>query len=273
MNKPDDKKLYPDEQTPLLEHYSNYDSVFIGLLPFFKLKKEPYENYSSKRVISLQEAQEKDEIFKNIKDSSNMTIYASNECYPYDEEIIKAGEAITWKEIIKHTKMGQHKDVNKALMTSIGAFYKTLERQDLLADLIQYTERENIWHPTEGTFDVFTKSSIFDMFKSLEIKEIVVEDEFYENKKTIDFRYLNRTEFCNLIDFNDYYIYSKDNSILFSISWDYFFFFIAINENVFSKQIIETHFEGFWADEKCNHLWTWDEGELERLEEFKEDKV
>lgn len=265
MNESDIKNHYPDEETPLLEHYLDYDNVYIGLLPFFKLDKENCETNSSKKVISLEEAREKDDIFKNFQDYSNMTIYSSNECYPSNEEIVNSGTVIKWSEIIKNTVIVNSKELNKALMTSIGAWSKKLQRDDLLEALNQYTEKNNIWHPTEGTFDYFTKASIYDVMKSAKIDEIVVEDEFYENKKNIDLSNLTKNEFCEKIDLNDYYIYAKDKSILFSISWDFFFFFIAIKEKIFLKQDIEKYFEGFWATENDSHLWTWEKGELDRL--------
>ena len=34
---------------------------------------------------------------------------------------------------------------------------------------------------------------------------------------------------------------------------------------MFSKKSIESNLEGFWAGEKCSHLWTWEEGEIDRL--------
>ncbi len=265
MNEIEDKKLYPDEETPVLKHYSYFDSVYVGLLPFFKLDKEHCDTNSSKKVISLEEARKKDEIFGKIENYSNMTIYSSNECYPTDEEITQHGKKVTWKEVIHSTKLNDYKELNKALMTSIGAFKKKLERQDLLKVLNQYSDKNNIWHPREGTFDFFTKSSIFEILTLNGIDEVVVEDEFYENKKTIDLTNTNKTDFCEKIDFKDYYIYNRNKSILFAISWDYFFYFTAINEKVFSKKSIESNLEGFWADEKCSHLWTWEEGEIDRL--------
>ena len=265
MSEIENKNLYPDEETPVLKHYSEFESVYVGLLPFFKLDKEHCDTNSSKKVISLVEAKKKDEIFEKIENYSNMTIYSSNDCYPTDEEIIQHGKKVTWKEIIQNTKLGDNKELNKALMTSIGAFKKKLQREDLLVILNQYSDKNNIWHPSEGAFDLFTKSSIFEILKSNGISKIIVEDEFYENKKTIDLNDLTQNDFREKIDFKDYYIYDKNKSILFSISWDYFFFFIAINEKVFSKKSIEKYFEGFWADEKCSHLWTWEEGEIDRL--------
>ncbi len=265
MSEIENKNLYPDEETPVLKHYSEFDSVYIGLLPFFKLDKEHCDTNSSKKVISLEEARKKDEIFEKIENYSNMTIFSSNECYPTDEEITQHGKKVTWKEVIQNTKLNDYKELNKALMTSIGAFKKKLERQDLLKVLNQYSDKNNIWHPTEGTFDFFTKSSIFELLTLNGIEEVLVEDEFYENKKIIDLTSSSKSDFCEKIDFKDYYIYDKNKSILFAISWDYFFYFIAINEKVFSKKSIESNFEGFWADEKSSHLWTWEEGEINRL--------
>jgi hypothetical protein len=265
MSEIENKNLYPDEETPVLKHYSEFDGVYVGLMPFFKLEKEHCDTNSSKKVISIEEAREQDEIFEKIENYSNMTIYSSNECYPTDEEITQNGKKITWKEVIQNSKLNDNKELNKALMTSIGAFKKKLQREDLLKILNQYSEKNNYWHPTEGTFDFFTKSSIFEILKSNGISKVDVEDEFYENKKTIDLNDLTKNDFCDKIDFKDYYIYDENKSILFAISWDYFFFFVAINERVFSKETIETKLEGFWADEKCTHLWTWEEVEIDRL--------
>ena len=272
MSEIENKNLYPDEETPVLKHYSEFDSVYVGLIPFFKLDKEHCDTNSSKKVISIEEAREKDKIFEKIANHSNVTIYSSNECYPTDEEISQDGKKVFWNEIIQNTELENYKELNKALMTSIGAFKKKLERQDLLRILNQYSDKNNIWHPTEGTFDFFTKASIYEILTLKGIAEIIVEDEFYANKKTIDLTDLNKSDFCKKIDFKDYYIYDKKKSIIFAISWDYFFYFIAINEKVFSKKYIESNFEGFWADEKCSHLWTWEEGEIDRLLNAKTDE-
>ena len=56
MSEIKNKNLYPDEGTPVLKHYSEFDSVYVGLLPFFKLDKEHCDTNSSKKVISIEEA-------------------------------------------------------------------------------------------------------------------------------------------------------------------------------------------------------------------------
>jgi len=141
-----DKKLYPNEDDSLVEHYSQYfDKIFIGLIPFFYVP-----NYSVK------------------------------EDYPDDDKILENGIPISWTQIIEHTNIENFKDLNKALMTSIGAFKKVFERQDLLTILNNYTETQNIWDPTEGTFDVFTKKEIYNICKTYNLNSIIVQDEFYE---------------------------------------------------------------------------------------------
>lgn len=265
MTELEDKHLYPDEQTPLLKHYSAFDNVFIGFLPFFKLDNKNSDTHSSKKVISLEEAREKDKIFDKIDKYSNMTIYSSNDKYPSEAEKYQNGTVVKWAEIIRNSEIENSKELNKALMTSIGAYRAELRRKDLLEFLNLYTEKNSIWHPTEGTFDYFTKASIYDVLKSANFNVIEVEDEFYENHKKLDLSTLTKNEFCDEIDFKDYYIYSVDKSILFSIGWDYFFFFVAINEKAFSKQTIEDHFEGFWASESDSHSWAWEKGEIDRL--------
>ena len=62
-------------------------------------------------------------------------------------------------------------------------------KTELCEKLNNYTEENNIWHPTEGNFDVFSKIGIYKTFKMFDKNEILIVDEFYENKNTI---YLNQ---------------------------------------------------------------------------------
>ncbi|AZQ63120.1 DUF2711 family protein [Flammeovirga pectinis] len=262
----EDKNLYPDEKTPLLNHYSDFDSVYIALLPFFKLYRENYSSFSSKKIATIDDINDiEDEEIINILKTSNTVIYASNDDYPNNEEILEKGIIVTWSEIISNTKIQNNRDLNKALMTSIGGYKKKLQREDLLEILNNHTINNEIWHPTEGLFDTFSISLIYKLLIHINIKSVIIEDETYENSRTIDIQTLTEKEFQEMINSDDYYIYTDDKSLLFSISWDFFFFFIAINENVISKELVENIFEGFWANEKTNHLWTWKEGEMEKI--------
>jgi len=226
-----DNKLYPNEDDSLIEHYSGYfDNVFIGLIPFFKVL-----NHSVK------------------------------EDYPDDRKISESGIEIPWIQIIENTEIRNFKDLNKALMTSIGAFKEVLQRKDLLKKLNNYTEAQNIWDPTEGTFDVFTKKRIYSICQSCNLNSLVVQDEFYENMKTLNLNDITCNEFIEKIDFNDYHIYSIDKEVLFTIDWDFYFFLVTFKEDVINKTIIEKSFEGFWATKDDSHSWTWEKGEIESI--------
>jgi len=262
-------KLYPDETTPLKEHFSGFTDVFIGLVPFFQSSSKISKAQSSKEILTLEQAQEKDELFKNIE-TLNGVIYSTSEEYPEDQEIIETGKPIFWNQIIKNTEIKDFRDLNKALMTSIGAYHKKQRREDTLKILNDYTEKSNIWHPTEGTFGVFVKQQIYNTLNDQKINEIVVIDEHYEDQRVLNLTNLNQSEFISKINFKDYYLYSKDKSILFSIGWDFFFFFISIDNSKIDEKKIESNFEGFWANELDSHLWTWKEGEIENLMNTKE---
>lgn len=265
MNIFKDHRLYPQEDTPLLEHYAPFDAVFIGLLPFFKYDKTSIGTTSSKKLVSYNKALKNDASLERLGKRGNVEIYESNRDYPSDEEIAKRGRAIPWAQIIAATDLRNYKELNKTLMTSIGGFKKPLERQDLVAVLTNYTNKNKIWHPSEGGFDPFTKMQMYGLFKKLGNQEIWVEDEFYEQRFDMDLDKVSKSEFMDNIKCKDYYVYPKDRSILFSISWDYFFFFMAIKEHAISKKQIEGHFEGFWASPTDTHNWTWEEGEIQRL--------
>lgn len=266
-----DKKLYPDETTPLKDHYSDFTDVFIGLVPFFQTSNKTSKAQSSKEIITLKQAQEKDTLFKKIE-ALNGVIYTTREDYPEDQEIIESGKPILWSQIIQNTSIQNYKELNKALMTSIGAYHKKLRREDTLNILNKYTGKSNIWHPAEGAFGVFVKKQIYNTLKDQNINEILVQDEHYEDKRAFDLSNLIQSDFISQIKFKDYYIYSKDNSIMFSIGWDFFFFFIAIDNSKVSKEKVESNFEGFWANESDSHLWTWEEGEISKLLNNKEKK-
>ncbi len=219
-----DNNLYPKYNNSVIKHYANcFNTVYVGLNPFYKVN-----NYSLKGSI------------------------------PEDEIILENGHIIYWKEIIKNTSLKDFRDVNKALITSIGGLKKNDERQDLLKILNEYTIKNDIWDPSEGMFEIFTKKNIFDVLNFNKITYVTIKDEHYENQKELNLAETSFKEFANSIDTNDFFIYSKNREILFSIDWDYFFFFIAFDYNNIDKLNIETNFEGFYANETTTHSWAWD---------------
>lgn len=253
--------LYPEESKPLLQHFASYfDAVYIALIPFFQLPNSQIISARSKqqkKIISLEEAQQEDPILNRLNPDTKRVIYTANESYPSDREIYQGGVSVAWNEILAKTGISDYKQLHKALMTSIGALRTELQTPQVLQTLNECTAREGIFHPTEGAFDVFTKKRIYQLLKEYVKCPITVKDEFYENTTVLDISALDEVSFVNKIKFKDYYLYPEDKSALFTISWDYFFFFISINRQQINPKDVEANFEGFWAEEEDSHLWYW----------------
>ncbi|OBP42962.1 hypothetical protein AWR41_02300 [Riemerella anatipestifer] len=139
-------------------------------------------------------------------------------------------------------------------MTSIGVL-KELEGYGLLEKLQNYSNRNKIFHPSEGTFDIHSKIGIYNCLNENKIYDITIIEECYESQKKMDLKNISELEFINKIDFKDYYIFSSNKEILFTIDWDSFFFLIGIDSQKISKETVEKNFYGFWAKKEDTHLW------------------
>jgi hypothetical protein len=266
-----DYKIYPHEGK-IKEHFKDfYDSVYIALLPFFQIDRQPAipTNLSKSIIISYEEAKKKLDFLNNIP-PFNAHIYShSNKDYPIEEEVFLSGKIITWDKVYKKSGLANYSELNKALKTSIGSLRQVFQRQDLAKKMINYSAKHNIWHPTEGGFDILSKISIYKAFKLLGKNEIVVSDD-YESTSILELDRLTEFEFSKKVTFQDCYIYSKDKEVLFTIEWDSFFFLIA-SDNEKMKEIVEANlFEVFLCDEQTQHNWDYSEEELQVLLDLEE---
>ncbi|MBA3769583.1 MAG: DUF2711 family protein [Blastocatellia bacterium] len=139
--------------------------------------------------------------------------------------------------------------MNKALTTTIGGYRAVFSRHDLADRLLQYAERERVFLPEEGKFDVFSKIAMLRAFRRLGKAFIVIHDEFLEKKVTLDIRGLTDEEFCNNLEYKDYYTCDIDEEILFAIDWDDFFFLIAAAPTTIQSILVDESFEGFFCDD------------------------
>lgn len=256
--------IYPNEEIPVMEHFSEfYDSVFIAFLPFIRMNNDSgSESFKASEQITVEQAKAEIKELEPLK-LENVEIFSSNKDYPKEKEIYENGSKVIWQEIVSKTKLSNNTELNRALKTSIGAYHKKLERQDLLKRLNEYTDLEKIWHPTEGGFDVYAKQEIFRTFKHYNLNKIIAVDEFFDDSIELDLKELTELEFIEKVDYKKYYIYSSDKEILFTIEWDSYFYLIAVNGN--KIEYIKNQFEGFIADKKTTHLWDWKEGEINSI--------
>lgn len=253
----DAEKLYPYEGA-IKEHFKyHYNTVFIAFLPFFQLDREETDksNLKKAKLLSHEEALKKVDFLKNLPKANREIYNYDNERYPSDEDIFRTGKATPWKNIVNGSSLTGYAQLNTALRTSIGGLNRNFTRPDLMEKLNNYTDRESMYHPTEGAFGVLSKMAIYKAFKLLGKSLIMITDEFYENTSTVDLNRLTEYEFCDEIGGKDYYLYSADKEILFTIEWDSFFFLIATDHKKMDQLIASDLFEGFLCNDKTDHYW------------------
>ncbi len=263
-----EQKLYPNGEEFILSNFAGfYDSVFIAYLPFFQIKDHNLEKVSVQKShqISLEEFRAKnDDVFANIQ-GVNATIYSyENDEYPEDEMIFENAEIVSWQEVKTGADFKSYAELYKALKTSIGSYTTVFERIDLYKKLKIFTEREEIFHPTKGNFEVLSKIEIYNALKSLGKNEIIIIDEFYEDKKELNLNFINLKEFVKVLEYNSY-IYTKDKSILFTIEWDSFFYLICSDKKTIDEILKKSNIEGFFCKSTTKHTWEWKEEEFTKL--------
>ena len=263
----EEKDIYPHGEK-FENHFKDlYNSVYVAFLPFFRIENHlsKNNNYKKSEKITFEQARKELDILKNIQEPNAEIFSYSNQDYPTTLEIYNNGEIVSWKNILNEISLKDESELNKALRTSIGALREIFRKPKLSEKLNIYTEKNNIWHPTEGNFDVFSKIGIYRVFKMFNKNEILIVDEFYENINKVKLNELTEYEFIEEFGHSDCYIYSVDKEILFTIEWDSFFFLIATDKNIMEKIIEAKYFEGFLCDSKTTHNWDYLDGELEEL--------
>lgn len=261
-----DKQLHPGHDNPIKQHYKDYfDTVFIAFSPFFKIKNGNFsqEGRQKSKQITFEQAQAANEIFQKIpKPAADIYSY-DNENYPDDEEIYLNAEQISWRDIMEGCGFETYGDINKALKTSIGAYKKVFQRPDLTKRLSDFTTANQIYHPTEGHFEILSKKEIFKAFHLLNKPELVIEEEFCQSKKELNIASLTEKAFVEAVNFKDYFIYDSQKELLFAVDWDDFFFLICSNRQNVEKLISTLSLEGFYCDDITEIPWELKREEIE----------
>jgi hypothetical protein len=257
-----DNHIYPNEGKINLHFQEFYDSVFVAFMPFIEMegKKMIHSNPSQSIQLTPEEAR-KDLQFLEDAPLLNARIYSQNMDYPKEEEIYEHGKPISWETIKKGAGFSDFSQINKALETSIGALKSAFSKPELCDQLTTYTTKQNYWHPTEGEFNTLSKVAIYKAFKLLDKHKICVIDKFYERRSILDLDTLTIHDFVREIGRYDYYLYSVDKELLFTIDWDSFFFLIASSQEKMNQIIEAKLVEGFLCDENTEHEWDMDQKE------------
>lgn len=219
--------LYP-YSGKIKEHYKAlFDEVFVALLPFTTAETE-------EKNVSL-------------------------------EQPIEHEKPITWEQVLKESGLQNKAEILRALKTEIGAVRPIFMKMELKDKLQSFCLNNAVNRPEEGTYDLFSKVSMFRTFQLLGKKRVVISNEFYEKTITLDLEQLTELEFANAFEYDDYYVYSEDLSLLFALQFDSFHFLIATTKEQMEKILEEKLFEGFLCDDRTENSWEYEEGDLKTL--------
>lgn len=258
--------IYP-YNCKIKDHFKNYyDTVLVGLLPFFTMEnsEDLTDNFARTKKVTYEEAVKDFEELKKIS-SEHKEIYVYNgDEFPTDEEILDKGSIVPWDVIVKGADLNNKNELNRGLKTTIGALKKEYRKEEFAEKIKNYTFKNSIYHPVEGHYDIFSKTAMYKIFKLFNKNEVKIVQEFYDEEKLVFLDKITKEVFCEEINIKDYHIYSDDKEILFTIDWDSFFFILGTkNEEMMQKIISNNLVDGFLCDSETEHYWDFEPGELE----------
>lgn len=259
-------KYYPTGTKKILEFYKGeFDSCFILFHPFLKMKQEDeteIERTSSREANTVPD--EFAEFFKELNLPANAVIYTSNQNYPEEKRIIESGIEISWNQVIEQTNnLNSYQEIQKALKTSIGAYRKIFQRNDLFNHLQEYLKKQKIWSPKEDIINTLTKKKIFQIFRLLNLNKII-NDNFKEEKIPIDIGKMSEFDFCDIM--NSFFICSLDKDVMIVQNRDTFFCLLLTRKKETMQKILESiELEGILCSEETSLPWEFNNKEFEEL--------
>lgn len=269
-------KYYPKGTEKILEFYEGeFESCFILFHPFLKMKREDGTETETERASSTKANAVPDElaeILNRIKLPANAMIYASNENYPEERQIIESGIAISWNQVIEQSNnLNSFQDIQKALKTSIGAYRRIFQRNDLFKNLQEYLKKQKIWSPKEDKINASTKRKLFQIFRLLNLNKII-NDDFKKEKTPIDIKEMTELKFCESM--NSCFIYSLDKEVMIGQDRDTFFcLLLTKNKEIMDKILESIELEGILCNEETSLPWEFENKEFDELvEKEKEEK-
>jgi hypothetical protein len=182
-----------------------------------------------------------------------------------EQQFYRRSKPISWEKIVKDGGFKDLATLNKAIKTSNGSLNDVFSRPDLEEKLFDLTSEKELYEPTEGTFDVFSKVAIYKAFKLLGKNKIILMDEFYEGTSILELNHISELDFAEKITMETYYIFSEEKEILFTIEWESCFFLIAARKAHMDLLISSKLFEGFLCTNETTHHWDYSPGEFEQL--------
>jgi len=250
---------YPSYNEPILGWYAGaYDLAYVALHPFVRIPGldpalcSPWTTHIDRSDLpadqDLLDAIRAKESTEDLKFSPHVV----------DELTKRRGITLSWSEVGKAVGFTNVADINRALLTSIGAL--KVEYQDQAgADLLSsYCSSQKIFPPSEGNFQASMQRNLGRLFRDSGVDRVEVAGQFDEEASPLEISLLNSQQpWCSIdvIPNRADRIFAADRSLLVVVDWDSFFTLICGKAERLKSVSVAELFEGFWCSPSTNHNW------------------
>jgi Protein of unknown function (DUF2711) len=216
---------YPNHETPLLQAYDGrFSAAFIALHPFFcmptSLDWEPIDSGTD---------------------------------YPDAPYIRQYGQPVYWQTIMQAIGCNDLRRFYIGMRTSILALKQEYEDREITRLINEYTEQEDIYHPTEGRMEALLIEPISQYISHEQTEEIFYLAEFETEPKVLSVEAVIQE--CDRWLRGS--LFDVKVTRLATVDWDDFFTVIYGSREQLASLLENKPLEGFFCDDQTLHTWCW----------------
>ena len=252
----------PPDDTPILPWYQGqYTHAFIALHPFFFVEGvDPAKcDYGTLILSGYDKPDDLNLVEWSDQERVNRRTGKQLDADDLDLLIKPHGISVSWQEVANRAEFNDHRELNRALRTSIDGLKPELSDPIGCERLLSYCARSQLFRPTEGMFQERMESKFVELFARTGYTTIVMADEFGPPETEVQVIALDTVETWRISDtLTTQYprrLFTDDRSLLISTHWDSFFTIILGKRKQLSDIAIGDLFEGFWASDETTIGW------------------
>jgi hypothetical protein len=244
---------YPSHDIPILRWWEGvYDHVFVVLHPFFRVPGySPRSAAIGPRHIGMPSTEE---FMKLVLKGTGRPNAAPDD---FDATIKKLGRLVSWEHVNAIVGTRPFHDFALAVWTATVEFRRDDSDDELIRQILEFADQTDLYLPEEDLFPASYEIALGEMFKSLGIANLIVDNEFDECPTPVATDALISTELSIRDEFKGKLskIYDEDRSVLVITGFDDISSFIAIKDRHLRSARLDSRFEGFFATSDMFSDW------------------
>jgi len=218
-----DEFVYPPCDAPLVEAYDGrFEALYVILHPFVRVPER--------------------------------LAWRNTRVYPSQEQILAAGEKVSWAEAAAQTGLRGAARLNQALLTSIMAISPELCDFSARNRMQSYLESGNVWMPNEGSFEPLLQPDFLDAFESAGKSSLIHVPEFPSVDAIMPYNLAQLQARACVFPARGS-LMPEDVSFLFTVDWDSFFTLFYGPRAFVAEFVARRRIEGFFAGPSTEHYW------------------